>query len=136
VISEHSVNSPWCEKEWSLAVTLGIQSKQVKVLPVRLDGAVVPSFLADTRWADANSSGCRAVAAELATAMKGHLERRLGAAVIKPGSSSPVPTTGIWRIESPRTRLYAGTRDLSSSGVGCLNVMSKAMERQQWHLAA
>lgn len=81
VISEHSVNSPWCLKEWTLAVALGIQYEQVKVLPVRLDEAVVPSFLADTRWADAKRSDCRAVAAELATAINDHLGRRHGAAV-------------------------------------------------------
>jgi hypothetical protein len=88
VISEHSVNSPWCMKEWSLAVALGIQYEQVKVLPVRLDETVVPSFLADTRWTDADPSDCRAVAAELATAMKGHLGRRLGVTVVKSSSSS------------------------------------------------
>jgi hypothetical protein len=88
VISKHSENSSWCEKELSLAVTHGIQSKQVKVLPVRLDGVALPSFLGDTLWAEADRSGYSAVAVELATAMERHLGRRLGAAVVKPNSSS------------------------------------------------
>ena len=88
VISEHSVNSPWCLKEWSLAAALGIEHEQVKVLPVRLDEAVVPSFLAETRWADADRSDCRAVAAELVTSMNGHLERRRGAAALNSSSGA------------------------------------------------
>ncbi len=64
VISEHSVKSSWCEKELSLAVTHGIQSKQVKVLPVRLDEVTLPSFLVDTLWVDADRSDCTAVAAQ------------------------------------------------------------------------
>jgi hypothetical protein len=92
VISEHSVNSAWCEKELSLAVTHGIQSKQVKVLPVRLDGVALPSFLADTVWVEADRSDCGAVAAKLATAMERHLERRRGAAVVKTDGSLLVGT--------------------------------------------
>jgi TIR domain/Helicase associated domain len=88
VISEHSVNSSWCEKELSLAVTHGIQSKQVKVLPVRLDGIALPNFLGDTLWVEADRSDCIAVAAELATAMERHLERQLGEPVVKTDSSS------------------------------------------------
>jgi hypothetical protein len=107
VISEHSVNSSWCVKELSLAVTLGIQSNQVKVLPVRLDKTVLPSFLADTRWADADPSDCRAVAAELTTSMKGHLDRGLGAAVVKTDSSS----AGVddWHLED-RIAAHAALR--------------------------
>jgi hypothetical protein len=78
VISEHSVRSSWCAKELSLAVTHGIQSKQVKVLPVRLDGIALPSFMDDMLWVEADRYDCSAVAAELATAVERHLERRLG----------------------------------------------------------
>jgi hypothetical protein len=92
VISEHSVSSAWCEKELSLAVMHGIQSKQVKVLPVRLGGVALPNFLADTVWVETDHSDCSAVAAELATAMERHLERRLGGASAKPDSSFLVAT--------------------------------------------
>jgi hypothetical protein len=89
VISEHSVKSSWCEKELSLAVTHGIQSKQVKILPVQLDEVTLPSFLVDTRWVEADRSDCTAVAAQLATAVERHLERRrFGVGAIKPDSSS------------------------------------------------
>jgi hypothetical protein len=88
VISEHSVKSPWCGKELSLAVTQGIQSKQVKVLPVRLDEVALPSFLTDTLWVETGRSECTAVAAELATAIEGHLKRRgLGASATNTDSS-------------------------------------------------
>ncbi|MFI5004827.1 MAG: toll/interleukin-1 receptor domain-containing protein [Solirubrobacterales bacterium] len=99
VISQHSVNSSWCEKELTLAVTHGIQSKQVKVLPVRLDGVALPNFLADTLWVEADRSDCTAVAAELASAVERHLERRRhGAGAIKTDSSAageePVDSQG------------------------------------------
>lgn len=89
VISGHSVKSSWCEKELALAVTQGIQSKQVKVLPVRLDGVTPPSFMADTLWVEADRLDCAAVAAELVSAVERHLERRrLGAGAIKTDSSA------------------------------------------------
>jgi len=89
VISGHSVKSSWCEKELTLAVTQGIQSKQVKVLPVRLDGVALPNFLADTLWVDADRLDCTAAAAELASAVERHLERRrFGAGAIKTDSSA------------------------------------------------
>lgn len=88
VISQHSVKSSWCEKELSLAVTHGIQSKQVKVLPVRLDEVALPSFLADTLWVDADRSDCTAVAAQLAAAVERHLERRRRADATDTYSSS------------------------------------------------
>jgi hypothetical protein len=90
VISKHSVTSSWCEKELSLAVTQGIQSKQVKVLPVRLDEVTLPSFLADTLWVDADRLDCAAVAAALARAVDRHLQRRrLGVAPVQTGGSTP-----------------------------------------------
>jgi len=88
VISEHSVNSSWCEKELSLAVTHGIRSKQVKVLPVRLDEVELPSFLADTLWLETDRSDCTAVAAQLAAAIERHLERRRRADATDTHSSS------------------------------------------------
>ena len=94
VISEHSVKSSWCEKELSLAVTQGIQSKQVKVLPVQLDGVALPSFLADILWVEANRSDCTGVAAELATAITRHLQRQQaskesGEASVQPAGQQP-----------------------------------------------
>jgi hypothetical protein len=89
VISEHSVKSSWCEKELSLAVTHGIQSKQVKILPVRLDAVTLPSFMVDTLWVEADRSDCTPLAAQLASAVERHLERRrFGVGAIKPDSSS------------------------------------------------
>jgi hypothetical protein len=133
VISEHSVNSPWCLKEWTLAVALGIQYEQVKVLPVRLDEAVVPSFLADTRWADAKRSDCRAVAAELATAINDHLGRRHGAAV---AISSVGADDG--RLEDRIDAHAALQGDVGSFEFwyGLLERYVRARERQRWHLAA
>jgi len=75
VISKHSVKSPWCDKELALAVTHGIRSKRVRVLPIRLGDVQVPSFLEDTVWGDADVNDPAKAATELATAIGGHLDR-------------------------------------------------------------
>jgi TIR domain len=49
LISEHSVDSEWCKKELSLAVTDGINNKRVKVLPVVFGGIDPPAELSDTK---------------------------------------------------------------------------------------
>lgn len=99
VISEHSVKSSWCEKELSLAVTYGIQSKQVKVLPVQLDGVALPSFLADILCVEADRSDSTGIAAELATAITRHLQRQQapGEATVQPagGANDHAGSAGI-----------------------------------------
>lgn len=47
LITEHSVNSEWCRKELSIAVTDGINNKQVKVLPIVMGAAEPPPELSD-----------------------------------------------------------------------------------------
>jgi hypothetical protein len=98
VISEHSVKSSWCDKELSLAVTYGIRSKQVKVLPVQLDGVALPSFLADILCLEADRSDCTGVAAELATAITRHLQRQQaseesGEEIVQPAGQHPAGRT-------------------------------------------
>jgi hypothetical protein len=76
VISQHSINSPWCQKELALAETQGINAKRVKVLPVKLGDVVMPSFLDDAVWGEANDPATLAL--ELARAIRTHLARSSG----------------------------------------------------------
>lgn len=77
VISPHSVESGWCKKELSLAVTEGINNKHVKVLPVRLGDVAMPPMLADVKWGDAGpDSSPSDLAAGLARAIKRNIARR------------------------------------------------------------
>lgn len=76
VVSPDSVESEWCQKELSMAMTDGINNQQVKVLPVRYRSAEMPLMLRDTLWSDADVLSVEAVAERLAAAMQAHLEGR------------------------------------------------------------
>jgi L-asparaginase/Glu-tRNA(Gln) amidotransferase subunit D len=45
VLSSHSVGSPWVQKELELAMTLEVQGRVVKVIPVVIDECQPPDFL-------------------------------------------------------------------------------------------
>jgi len=45
IVSEHSVQSGWCQREVALALTEGINNKSIKVLPVRLGDVQMPPSL-------------------------------------------------------------------------------------------
>ena len=146
VISEHSVKSPWCETELSLAVTHGIQSKQVKVLPVRLDAVTLPSYLVDTLWVEADRSDCTPVAEQLASAVERHLERRrFGMGAVKPDSSSAraaeqQATAPSWRLAG-RQRSWAdvvpttGSNRLKDPAEWQPDIDRSVAEYDEWYLA-
>jgi len=107
VISPHSVGSPWCQKELALAATQGIGQRRVKVLPVRLGGVDMPSFLQDAVWGDAALHTPEGLAAELALAMEHLLDLRgsqsLTAAGLPDGSPVPGPAQASPAAAAPRT---------------------------------
>lgn len=79
VVSEHSVDSGWCQKEVALAVTEGINNKQVKVLPVRLGDVEMPAALRDLVWGKADPGVSPAdLAAGLARSINRQVSRRNG----------------------------------------------------------
>lgn len=49
LITEHSVDSEWCRKELSIAVTDGINNKRVKVLPIVVGAVEPPPELSDVK---------------------------------------------------------------------------------------
>ncbi len=143
VISEHSVKSSWCEKELSLAVAHGIQSKQVKVLPVRLDEVTLPSFLVDTLWVETDRSDCTGVASQLATAVERHLERRgFGVGTAKPHRSTAraVEQQAVapgWRLSGrPRSRTDAPMVDQPKNQAEWQPDIDRSVaEYDEWYLA-
>lgn len=52
IISSHSVQSSWVQKELQLAMTKEIHGQEVVVLPIKIDDCVLPSFLTDKLYAD------------------------------------------------------------------------------------
>ena len=77
IVSEHSVNSGWCQKELSLAMNRGINDKRVVVRPVRLGGVEMPAALTDVLHIAAEATTAPAdVARELVRSIRKHLRRR------------------------------------------------------------
>jgi hypothetical protein len=74
VVSSYSVTSPWCVKELALAMTHGIRSQRIKILPLRLGEVRMPSFLEDTVWEDADLTDPVAAAERIASTIRRHLE--------------------------------------------------------------
>lgn len=108
VISPHSVESSWCKKELSLAVTEGINNKHVKVLPVRLGEVEMPPMLADLKWGDAEADTSPSdLAAGLARAIKRNIARRGQEVAVtrapepdEPGSARPPVSYDSARVET------------------------------------
>lgn len=55
LLSKNSVAKPWVRRELSSALMLQLSEKRIAVLPIRLDDCVIPSILADIRYADARA---------------------------------------------------------------------------------
>lgn len=55
LLSQVSVNKPWVRKELSSALIRQLSEKSITVIPLRLDECVIPSILADIRYADARA---------------------------------------------------------------------------------
>lgn len=62
LISEHSVQSKWCQKELSLAATHGLNQGRTSILPVRLGEVAMPAFLADLMYRTYDDADPRATA--------------------------------------------------------------------------
>ncbi len=52
LLSEHSVDSGWVEKEWSSKVGEEAASREALILPVLLEDCTIPALLRDKRYAD------------------------------------------------------------------------------------
>lgn len=65
VVSVNSVESRWCQKELSLAITGGLYREGVKVLPLRLGDVLMPATLVDTLYLQVDPEDPAAVADRL-----------------------------------------------------------------------
>lgn len=53
LLSKHSVDKPWVQKEFSSALMRQLSNNSITVLPMRLDDSQLPALLADIKYADA-----------------------------------------------------------------------------------
>lgn len=72
-ISEASVDSEWCRKEVSLAMTGELATTGVRVLPVRIEDVVMPASLKDKKYLDATGLSALDVKDRLAIDLRSHL---------------------------------------------------------------
>jgi hypothetical protein len=65
LVSEASRNSEWCQKELSLAVTNGLKSGRVKVMPLKVGDTEMPAMLADVLYVPIDDDSVDAAADRL-----------------------------------------------------------------------
>jgi len=73
LVSRHSIESSWCQKEIALAMTGEVGKKGIDVLPCRVDGADMPPTLVDKIYLDVSTSTPGDAVAHLHRAMTQHL---------------------------------------------------------------
>jgi len=76
LLTDHSINSGWVEKEWQSQVGREAATKQVCILPLKASECDIPLLLRDKRYADFTSEYKPAIAALIA-AIQQHTSRRL-----------------------------------------------------------
>lgn len=69
VVSHNSVKSPWIQKELDNALVKEIESRRVRVFPVKIDDAEVPGIIRDKKHSDFSTSYDRGLR-ELIAAIK------------------------------------------------------------------
>lgn len=97
LVSESSQSSNWCRKELALAVTGELGREGVKVLPVRVDGAQMPTALADVFYLELTGSNLEEVAGKVAAAIPNHQDEKSQRAaarkVTATATSGPMPAS-------------------------------------------
>lgn len=73
LVSEASVESRWCRKELSLAITGGLGREGVKVLPLRVGDVQMPPALADVLWLPLDPSSVSEAAGRIKRDAESHL---------------------------------------------------------------
>ena len=76
VISNASVDSPWCKHELALAMHGELREAQVKVLPIRLGPVEIPASLADVNTPILAGSDPAAIADRVYADMSSHRAER------------------------------------------------------------
>ena len=55
-LSETSVEAPWVKREWQSALMGQLSQEGIRIVPIKLDGARIPSLLRDIKYADFRNS--------------------------------------------------------------------------------
>jgi hypothetical protein len=88
LVSENSIDSNWCQKEISLAVTDGINSGRTKAIPVRVGDVEMPRALADVLYLDFDPASAEESASEIVD----HIQRHVAASMRRVATQSVLTT--------------------------------------------
>lgn len=89
LLTNHSVDSGWVEKEWQSQIGIEAERKRIRILPVRSDCAEIPVLLRDKKYADISSNYEKGLS-DLVRAIKGHAERNAATIPTPPASNTPL----------------------------------------------
>jgi hypothetical protein len=88
ILTEASVQSPWCKRELSAAVAAALKTDRVKVLPIRIGSVALPASLAGINAPRVDPSNADALAERIMADMERH---RTGGGGGTPAPTRPVP---------------------------------------------
>jgi hypothetical protein len=88
ILTEASVQSPWCKRELSIAVAEALKTDRVKVLPIRIGSVALPPSLQGINSPRVDPSDVDALAGRLMADMERHLSGDRGGT---PTPARPVP---------------------------------------------
>jgi hypothetical protein len=74
LVSEHSVQSNWCQQELSLAMTGEIAQRGITVIPIKVGDVQMPPTLIDKKYLKLAASSLDSAVAELVRDLRRHLE--------------------------------------------------------------
>jgi len=80
LLTKHSVESGWVEKEWQSQIGREASTRQVFILPLKADDCIIPVLLRDKNYADFQGEYADAIK-RLIEAVNGHASRRKSAQV-------------------------------------------------------
>jgi hypothetical protein len=84
LVSVHSVESRWCQRELSLAITDELDGQRVRVLPVRVGDIRMPATLRDKLYLTLDEANLYAATKRLVLDIRRHMETTAGDVVTDP----------------------------------------------------
>jgi hypothetical protein len=109
LLTAHSVDSGWMEKEWQSQIGLEAERKRVRILPVKGDACEIPILLCDKRCADLNIDYREGVS-ELVRAIHEHSGRHTA-------KSQEIPLRGQELLSKRRSKLSIRQAVLAALGL-------------------
>lgn len=124
LLTSHSVDSGWVEKEWQSQIGLEAERKQIRILPIKADACEIPLLLRDKRYADVSTDYDKGFS-DLVRAIRAHYDRQAVKTNQPSRSEQNSPPKPRSKLARWQTYVYAFAVILAVFGVGLLIYRSR-----------